>query len=310
MTVNILFAAKEERWPTYEPHLRRALDDNGLNYDLRRDFAPEEVDYIVYAPNSNVQDFMPFTRLKAVLNLWAGVEGITRNDTLKVPLARMVDDGLTRGMIEWVTGHVLRHHLGMDAYIVNPDHKWNLIVPPLAQDRSVAILGLGALGRACAETLVGLGFNVSGWSRSPKDIPGVTCHHGEDGLMDTLSKAEILVLLLPDTPATENTLNAETLAALPRGAVILNPGRGPLIDDAALVAALDSGQVGHATLDTFRIEPLPADDPYWAHPKVTVTPHCASETRPDSASRIIAENIARGETGQPFLYLVDRDSGY
>ena len=92
--------------------------------------------------------------------------------------------------------------------------------------------------------------------------------------------------------------------------MILNPGRGPLIDDNALIDALNSGQIGHATLDTFRIEPLPADHPYWAHPRVTVTPHCASETRPASASRIIAENIARGESGQPFLYLVDRDSGY
>jgi len=119
-----------------------------------------------------------------------------------------------------------------------------------------------------------------------------------------------VILLLPDTPATNNILNADTLAMLPKGARIINPGRGPLIDDAALLEALDSGQVGHATLDVFRVEPLPADDPYWAHPNVTVTPHIAAETRASTASQVIAENIRRGEAGEPFLHLVDRSLGY
>lgn len=125
-----------------------------------------------------------------------------------------------------------------------------------------------------------------------------------------LRQSQILILLLPSTAATENTLNAETLAMLPKGAFIINPGRGPLIDDNALLAALDSGQIGHATLDVFRVEPLPQDHPFWAHPKVTVTPHIASETRAPSASRAIVENIRRGEAGEPFLYLVDRSAGY
>jgi glyoxylate/hydroxypyruvate reductase A len=134
--------------------------------------------------------------------------------------------------------------------------------------------------------------------------------HGDDGLDAVLTRAEIVVLLLPDTPATENVLNDRTLALLPEGAAVVNPGRGPLIDDDALLAALDAGQIGHATLDVFRTEPLPPDHPYWAHPKVTVTPHIASETRPASAARVIAENIRRGEAGEPFLHLVDRKAGY
>ena len=122
--------------------------------------------------------------------------------------------------------------------------------------------------------------------------------------------AQGVVLLLPKTPATENTLNADTLALLAPGAFVLNPGRGPLIDDAALLAALDRGHVGHATLDVFRKEPLPQDDPYWHHLRVTVTPHIASETRPLYAARTIAENIRRGEAGEPFLHLVDPALGY
>ena len=307
----ILFAAASERWETYEPHLRTALQNEGLaEAVLGTRCTPEEVDYIIYAPNGDVQDFSVFPRLKAVLSLWAGVEGIVGNDTLRVPLARMVDDGLSEGMVEWVTGHVLRHHLGIDAHILGQDGIWRPDAPPLARHRTVAILGLGALGSACANALAALNFNITGWSRSPKSLPGIECYHGSDGLDACLSTAQIAVLLLPDTPATENTLNARTLALMPQGAVILNPGRGPLIDDSALLAALDAGRIGHATLDTFRVEPLPETHPFWAHPGITVTPHIASETRPKTASESIARNIARAEAGKPLLHLVDRGLGY
>jgi glyoxylate/hydroxypyruvate reductase A len=308
----ILFAARPERWLQYQAPLRAALADAGLgDATLSLDADPAKVEYIIYAPNSGLEDFTPFPRLKAVLNLWAGVEDVVGNTTLQVPLARMVDHGLTEGMVEWVTGHVLRHHLGLDAHIHGQDGIWRAgIVPPLARDRHVAVLGLGELGRACATALATLNFETLGWSRSPKAVPGIRTFHGQDGLRETLSQAEIAVLLLPDTPATENTLNADTLALMPKGAVIVNPGRGPLIDDTALLAALDSGQIGHATLDVFRSEPLPADHPFWAHPNVTVTPHIASETRPVSAARVIVENIRRGEAGDPFLHLVDRNLGY
>jgi len=314
MTTNILFAAKAERWTTYEQPLSKALtealSEAGDSFDLRTDFAPEEVDYIVYAPNSDVQDFTPYTRLRAVLNLWAGVEDVVGNATLSVPLTRMVDHGLTQGMIEWVMGHTLRYHLGIDGHIHGQDGTWRNVAPPLAQDRKVTVLGLGALGAAVAQALVGVGFDVTGWSRSAKAVEGVHCLHGADGLQAALSQAEIVILLLPNTPATENTLNAESLAWLPRGACIINPGRGPLIDDEALLANLDTGQIAHATLDVFRVEPLPAHHPYWAHPQVTVTPHIASETRANTASQVIAENIRRDLTGAPLLHVVNRTLGY
>ncbi len=309
--LNIEFAASDEAWCEFEAPLRNAFSRAEIGpFHLARGQEPASVDYVIYSPRAGLQDFTPYTRLKAVLSLWAGVESITGNSTLTVPLTRMVDRGLREGMTEWVTGHVLRHHLGMDAQIVNPDNDWCPIVPPLARDRHVAILGLGALGQACAEALVALNFNVHGWSRSPKSLPGVSCEHGDAGLERVLGLAEICVLLLPSTPDTQNILNAKTLGLMPKGATILNPGRGPLIDDAALLNALKNGQIGHATLDVFRQEPLPKDHPFWIHPGVTVTPHIASETRPNTASEVIAENVRRSEAGEDLLYLVDRAAGY
>lgn len=310
MTVNVLFAARPDHWRTYETPLKQALAEAGVEADVTTSAPPDTVDYIVYAPNSEVQDFTPYTRARAVLNLWAGVENIVGNPTLKIPLARMVDHGLTQGMVEWVTGHVLRHHLGMDRHILGQDGEWRAEAPPLASGRRVTMLGLGALGQACAQMLAHLGFPVTGWSRRAKDIPGITCLSGDEGLKAALQAADILVLLLPLTDETENLIDADTLALLPEGAMIVNPGRGPLIDDDALIAALDRGHVAHATLDVFRQEPLPPEHPFWAHPRVTVTPHIASETRPETAAQVIAENIRRGEAGEPFLHLVDRAHGY
>jgi glyoxylate/hydroxypyruvate reductase len=310
MSANILFAASPPNWAEFEPHLIRALTDAGVAFNLRPNMAPQDVDYIIYAPNSDVQDFTPYIRLKAVLSLWAGVDTVVANKTLTVPLARMVDHGLKQGMMEWVTGHTLRHHLRMDTHITQQNGNWTPTTPPLAQNRRVCVFGLGELGRTCASALASLGFDVSGWSRSPREISGITCLHGDAGLTKALNNAEIAILLLPETPATTNLLNPQTLAMMPRGAIIINPGRGTLIDDTALLDALNSGQIAHATLDVFRTEPLPRDHPYWAHKQVTVTPHIASDTRPETASQSIAENIRRGEHGEPFLHLVDRTLGY
>ena len=310
MTIKILFSANEENWRRYKAPLQDALDDKSLDYELGITITPSEVDYIIYAPSSPLQDFSPYTKLKAVLNLWAGVEGVTNNKTLNVPLARMVDSGLTDGMVEWVTGHTLRHHLGIDKHIHGQDGIWRSYVPPLAKDRIITILGLGTLGTACGIALKRLGFNVRGWSRREKRVDGIICFYGDDQVDSSLMDADIVVLLLPDTPLTQNILNQHTLNLLKRGAFVLNPGRGPLIDDDALLAALETGQIEHATLDVFRIEPLPKNHQYWSNNKVTVIPHKASETRPKTASQVIAMNIERAENGQELLYLVDRENGY
>ena len=310
MTINILFSASSEAWKKYSTLLDRQLSSLGLPYNLATYIEPGLVDYIIYAPNANVSDFRPFSRCKAVLNLWAGVEDIAPNFTLTVPLARMVDHGLTHGMTEWVLGHVMRYHLGMDRHILGQNGVWAPHIPPLAEKRIITVLGLGELGAHCAGTLAMLGFEVRGWSRRAKEVKGVKCFAGEEDFKAALSGSDFVVLLLPLTADTENTLDRNSLSLLNQGAFVINPGRGPLIDDDALLQALDNGQIAHATLDVFRIEPLPKDHPYWAHDHVTVTPHIASATRPEHAAPVIVENIRRGEAGEPFLHLVDRKSGY
>lgn len=304
----VLFAAPPDVWAEYADILPETFARAGVTAEILPQGTPHDpakIDWIIYAPSSTLQDFTPYTGLKAVLSLWAGVEQIEGNPTLKAPLTRMVDPkGLTQGMVEWVTGHVLRHHLGMDAHIVNPDHLWDQVAPPLAQDRPVTILGMGELGAACARALVGLGFSVTGWARTPRQIEGVQVLTGPPD--EALAQGNITVLLLPHTAATENLINADRLAAMPKGAVLINPGRGALVVDEDLLAALDSGHLAHATLDTFWQEPLPPDHPFWAHPCVTVTPHIASTTRPATAAQVLAETIRLGEAGKPLPHLVDR----
>lgn len=310
--IGVLYCGAADGRDAYVEAIGRHLTTLGLSAEISDDLPPDTVDYLVYAPSGPVTDLRPYVRAKAVLSLWAGVEKIVVNPTLTQPLARMVDPGLTQGMVEWVVGHVLRHHLGIDAHrAAQAERSWREdLVPPLASQRTVGILGLGTLGQASAKALVGLGFDVVGWSRTAKSLSGVSTSHGTGGLLPTLQKSQILVLLLPETSATTNLLDATALAALPEGAVILNPGRGPLIDDKALIAALDAGQISHATLDVFREEPLPVDHPYWAHPKITVTPHIASATRTETASAEIAANIAGVEAGHPLRHAVNRDLGY
>ena len=305
----LLLSASPATREAYRTVLPAALARAGVAAEiLTPDDAPDPcgIDWIVYAPDGGLRDFAPFTRLKGVLSLWAGVEKVEGNPTLVAPLTRMVEDGLTRGMVEWVTGHVLRHHLGMDAHVANPTRTWDATPPPLAADRPVAMLGMGVLGSACAATLAGLGFPVTGWSRRPREVPGVHSVTGTEGLARALAEAEIVVLLLPRTRATENLVDADLLGRFRAGAVLLNPSRGAVIDDDALLAALDTGRLSHATLDTFRTEPLPRDHRFWSHPRVTVTPHIASATRPEGAARVVAENVRRGEAGEPLLHVVDR----
>ncbi len=311
----VLFAGRADQRDEYAEALATAAERAHLDLDVRMDPAdakPEEVDYLIFAANGPVRTFDGFTGLKGILSLWAGVDGILKlGPPEDVPLVRMVEDGMTLGMIDYVSGHVLRHHLDIDRYIGGaPVAVWEVDHPSLARDRRVGVLGLGALGAACAQALARHGFRVSGWSRSAKEVPGIECRDGDEGLDRVIGEAEILVLLLPLTPDTERLIDARRIGQMPEGAVLINAARGPLIDHAALIEALDAGHLRHATMDVFDEEPLPEDHPYWRHPRATVTPHIASVTRPATAAEALVGQIARAERGEPFAHVVDRGRGY
>ncbi len=254
-----------------------------------------------------------FPNLKAIFSIGAGIDHLSSDPELPegVPIVRMVEPGLTAGMVEFVVMSALYHHRFMLDYALQQRSKtWREIEQIPTTRRRVGILGLGVLGGACADKLLDFGFPVAGWSRRPKDLPGVESFHGADGLTPFLKRSDILVCLLPLTPETEGILNAETLAALPRGAALISVGRGKHTFEADLLAALDSGQLGGATLDVFRDEPLPPDSPFWTHPRVVVTPHIASMTIAETAAEAVAANIRRIQAGQAPEHIVNLKRGY
>lgn len=306
--LTVLWAGKPDDWSDWETPLGRELA--GIGRVIREAPDPAAVDAILYAPNGGLTDFSPFTNVRLVQSLWAGVERVVGNPTLTQPLARMVDPGLTEGMVEYCLGWVMRLHLRMDSYA--QDGVWrNGVIPPLARERKVTVLGTGALGGAVARQLAAVGFDVAGWSASGRAVEGVpVIGGGPGGLSEALGRAEILVTLLPDTSETDRLIDAARLAQLPPGASLINPGRGTLIDEAALLAALDTRRLRRAVLDVFRTEPLPAGHPFWRHPGITVTPHIAADTRPETAARVVAQNLDRVARGEAPLHLVDRHRGY
>jgi glyoxylate/hydroxypyruvate reductase A len=253
-----------------------------------------------------------YPNLKAILSLAAGIDGLIADPKLPdVPIARMVDPSLTRTMTEYVLLAVLRHHREFDRFErAQRAREWAYAFPPQAADRRVGIMGLGELGRAAARALVTHGFQVLGWSRSPKAVDGVVSYAGRSELHAFLHRTEILVCLLPLTAETIGILCAATFAELPHGACVINVARGQHLVEADLIEALDSGHLGGATLDVFREEPLPPGNPLWDHPKVLVTPHVASYSVPATAADGVAANIRRTLAGEPLLHQIDRARGY
>jgi glyoxylate/hydroxypyruvate reductase len=254
-----------------------------------------------------------FPNLRAILSLGAGVNHILDDPDLPqgVPIARIVDPALTVGMVEYATLAVLRYHRNFDVYErFQREARWKPLPLPVTARRRVGVLGLGEIGGACALGLAALGFSVAGWSRTPKSIPGIATFAGPDGLRPFLAQTEILLCVLPLTSDTRGVINRDTLAALPRGAFVINIARGAHIVDEDLIAALDAGHIAGATLDVFTHEPLPRDHRFWSHPKITVTPHVASLTNPETAAAGVAENLRRAADGRPLLHVVDRAAGY
>lgn len=316
MACVVLFGGREEGIESWQRALLSAFEAEGVDAKLVVDpdaVAPASVDYLVCQSKGLIEDYSAFTGLKGLLSVWAGVEWLVSNPTLPagVPVVRMVEDGMTQGMVDYTVGHA------MGCLLREDPKRWGEAADDgdehyrrLSSDTRAGVMGLGALGARVAGTLHGIGFQMLGWSRSGRQMEGVEVYGGDDGLDPFLTRCDILILLLPLTPDTENLLDERRLALLPRGASIINAARGAIIDDEALVDALDRGHLAHAVLDVFRVEPLPEEHPFSRHPKITATPHIASTTRPVTGALSIARQIKRREAGMEFEWGYDKQRGY
>ncbi len=256
--------------------------------------------------------------LKVIYSLGAGVDAILRDPTLPtdIPIVRVNDDDLTKRMAEYIVLHVLMHHRQQRRLDENQRHKkWDSFPTHAASAISVGIMGMGVMGVESACRLRDLGFKVAGWSRGRKDVANVESFAGEAEFDEFLARTDILISLLPATAETDGIINRSTILKLSRkgpfGApIVINAGRGRQQVAADIVTCLDAGELHAATLDVFVVEPLPADDPLWSHPKVTITPHCAADSDPEVICAYINVQIARHEKGLPLANVVDRQRGY
>ncbi|RXH40398.1 2-hydroxyacid dehydrogenase [Bradyrhizobium zhanjiangense] len=286
---------------------RVVLPDTGLD--------PAEVHYAaVWKPKPG--ELAAFPNLRVIFNLGAGVDALMADASLpEVPLVRVAVDDLTERMTAYVVLHVLMHHR-QELYLRQSqrEKRWAPKYQWPAGAITVGIMGLGTLGAHAASMLRQFGFRLTGWSRRPKQIEGVKCFHG-DQLGAFLQATNILVCLLPLTPDTRHILNRELFLQLnrnsPLGApVLINAGRGGLQNEAHILQCLDDDTLGAASLDVYQTEPLPADSPFWSHPKVVVTPHNAADTDADEISKYVVRQIERFEAGGELENLVDCKLGY
>lgn len=250
--------------------------------------------------------------LALVQKLGAGVETIVAHPSLPphVRVARLKPMEPAREIAEWALAYLLRDQRQLDDFAAAQSRReWMPMAPRKTRQTRAAVLGLGHIGATTACLLRDLGFITTGWSTSPKQIDGVTCLHGPDALPALLADQDYVVAILPSTEATHHLFDADMLARMKPGAALLNAGRGTLIDEPALLRALDAGTPGRAVLDVTATEPLPADDPLWSHPGVTITPHVSGWHLGD-ALKDVAENYRRLTSGAPLLHEVDRIRGY
>lgn len=288
--------------------------DPGLEIRMFPDTGdPADIEAAVVWTAHDMAELRRYPRLRLIVSMGAGVDHLLRppGPPPGIPVARLVDRMLTTQMGEWVLLNVLRfHRQDLEYRALQAERTWLELPAPVTAERRVGILGLGELGTHAAGLLRAVGFPVMGWTRRPRQLAGVETFHGAEGLRTMAARSDILVCLLPLTPQTRGILDATLLGALPRGAFLINGARGGHVVDADLLAALGSGQVAAAALDVFSPEPLPADHPFWSHPRVVMTPHAASITIPASAAPQVVDNLHRARAGRPLINLVDFAAGY
>jgi len=270
-----------------------------------------QADYaVVWQPPQQFFDEQP--QLKGIFNIGAGVDALLK---LRLPpqavVVRLEDAGMAVQMAEYVCQAVIRHFRDLEAYATDmrAGH-WTYYKPRQRSDFPVGVMGFGVLGARVAQALAHFEFPVNGWSRTPKAIDGVRTFSGAEGMNDFLAASRVLVNLLPLTPETENILNRATLSRLQAGGYVINVARGAHLVDGDLIALLDSGHLAGATLDVFRTEPLPADHPFWSHPRITLTPHTSARTLRDESITQMVGKIVALERGEAIAGIVDPVRGY
>ncbi len=308
-----IFISTGSKTAEYKKVLAEEIEAQSLAYNIIQDISrSNEVNAIIYADDSDIADFSIFPDDTVIFSIFAGVEKTLLNKTIRQPLVRLIDLEMTECMAEWCTAHVLRYHLDLDEYIKPVKKEWKAHNKerPLANQIDIGILGLGTLGSATAEKLQKLDFKVTGWSATEKNITGVRSLIGPEGLTKILSTSDYLILLLPLTEKTKAIINSDSLKIVKTGAILINAGRGGLIEDNDLLKALDSGKLSGCTLDVFNEEPLPPEHPFWFHDKVTVTPHISAPTRLRSSIKSILINIDRIKKGLQPSGLVEKKRFY
>src|SRR6478752_3885013 len=271
----------------------------------------KDIEYLAFM-HPDFNQLPAFPNLKAMFSRAAGVDDIVRHPKLpKVPLGKVEPPGGDPMMTEYVVMHVLRLHRDLPGYqAAQAKREWRRVPIARPEQRRIGFLGFGMMAKAPALVLQSLGFTVSAWVRSPRDAAEVPLFHGRDQLASFLGQTDIAVCLLPLTPETEGIFCARTFAMMPRGAMLVNVGRGRHVVDKDLVAALDSGQLSHAALDALWPEPLPPESPLWLHPKVTIMPHVARRPTVGQLVTEVAANLRSLETDGRLLQEVDVAHGY
>lgn len=309
--MTMLFLAPGLKAASWVKHLR--MQDPGLDLRVWPDTGPPEQIEFVLCWKHPMGEFRNYPNLKCIASLGFGVDHILRDPGLPpgVPVVRLVDRAMTRAMSEYVVAAVLNHSRRFNLFRQDQSERvWQPRLSLHPAEARVGIMGLGTLGRDAAAKLRVLGFPVAGWSRATKQIEGVRCFAGAEQLDEFLSQTDILVCLLPLTPATRDILDRRVFSRLPAGAYLINAARGDHLVEEDLIAALDSEHLSGACLDVFRTEPLPQSHPFWSHPRIVVTPHSASHTYPAAVAPQIVENYRRVRSGQAPLHLIDMETGY
>jgi glyoxylate/hydroxypyruvate reductase len=291
-----------ERFAALAPELPfRIWPDIGDANAIRYLVAWQPEDLAVTLPN-----------LEVVFSVGAGVDQLDLSRIpAHLPVVRMIEPGIVDGMVEYVTEAVLAIHRDLFDYALQQQARtWRAMQLRPAASRRIGVLGLGMLGTAVLERLRLFSFDCAGWSRSPREMEGVTCFAGDDALDAFLARTDVLVCLLPLTDATRGLLDKNVFAKLPAGASLVHVGRGPQLVSADLLDALERGHLHSAVLDVTDPEPLPADHPLWTQPRVRITPHIASATRPETAVDAVLDNLRRHRAGERMIGEIDRTRGY